>query len=148
MIRAGTLARAAAACCLLLLAACVTRTVEAASEMAGMGPMLSVERFLQAANVRDFQAMRRLFGMYDGPIRGDRLELEIRMAAIADVLRHEDYAIASEQMEPGREYPTTRVLVTLTQGGRQIAGVPFLVVRTEGGGWLVQQVDLEYLMRG
>ena len=116
--------------------------------MAGMGPMLSVERFLQAANTRDFRAMQGLFGTYDGPIQGDRLELELRMAAIADVLRHDDYAIASEQLEPGREYPTTRVLVTLTQGGRQIAGVPFLVVRTESGGWLVQQVDLEYLMRG
>ena len=113
-----------------------------------MAPLLSVERFLQAANARDLEAMTGLFGTHEGPIQGEWRELELRMATIAEVLRHEDYAIEGERRELGRRYPTTRVMVTLTKGGRQIRGVPFLVVRTESGGWLVEQVDLEHVMRG
>ena len=144
-----TIPRAAAVCCLLVLMGCTTRTVRppATREVTGMGAMLSVERFLQAANAKDFEAMQGLFGSWDGPIEGDRQELELRMAAIAEILRHEDYEIVGEEREPGREHPTTRVTVTLTKGGREITGVPFLVVRTEAGGWLVEQVDLEYVMR-
>jgi len=55
------------------------------------------------------------------------------MAAIAEVLRHEDYKILGDQREPGREFPTTRVTVTITKGGRQIPDVPFLVVQTDKG---------------
>jgi hypothetical protein len=139
------------ASCLLLSVACTTVRVPstpASREIAGVGAMLSVERFLQAANEKDFEAMQELFGSYEGPIEGDRQELELRMAAIAEILGHEDYVIVSEEREPGREHPTTRVLVTLTKGGRPIEGVPFLVVRTEAGGWLVEQVDLAYIMKG
>lgn len=144
-----SLPRAFAVFCLLVLAGCTTRTVPRANrEVSGMGAMLSVERFLQAANAKDFEAMEGLFGSFDGPIEGDRRELELRMAAIAEVLRHEDYRIEGEEREPGREHPTNRVLVTLTKGGRQIPGVPFLVVRTEAGGWLVEEIDLEHVMRG
>ena len=74
--------------------------------------------------------------------------LELDHVAIAEILRHEDYEIVREEREPGREHPTTRVTVTLTKGGREIPGVPFLVVRTETGGWLVEQVDLGHVMRG
>ena len=116
--------------------------------MASVAPQLSVERFLQAANSRDFEAMERLFGTYDGPVRGDRLELEVRMSLIAEILRHEDYRIQGQQREPGREFPTTRVIVTLTQDGRDITDVPFLVVRTKDGGWLVEEVDLALVTRG
>ena len=149
MIRAGTASHAAGALCCLLLAGCTTRLAPApVSALAGMAPLLSVERFLQAANARDLEAMTGLFGTHEGPIQGEWREFELRMATIAEVLRHEDYAIEGERREPGRRYPTTRVMVTLTKGGRQIRGVPFLVVRTESGGWLVEQVDLEHVMRG
>jgi hypothetical protein len=132
----------------LVLSACVTRTVQAPSgEMAGMLPVLSVERFLQAANARDFEAMRQLFGTRQGPIDGERREIELRMAAIAEILRHEDYQIVEDRREPGREFPTTRVIVTITKAGRQIPDVPFLVIQTERGGWLVEQVDLEKITR-
>jgi hypothetical protein len=141
----------AAVLALTLLAACATQRVmprPTTSEVTQMGAMLSVERFLQAANAKDLEAMQGLFGSWEGPIEGDRRELELRMAAIAEILRHEDYEIVSEEREPGREHPTTRVTVTLTKGGRAITGVPFMVVRTEAGGWLVEQVDLERVMRG
>ena len=146
-----TTPRAALALCLLLVVGCTTtRTAprQASREVVGLGAVLSVERFLQAANAKDFTAMQSLFGSYDGPIQGNRQELELRMAAIAEVLRHEDYQIVSEEREPGREHPTQRVTVTLTKGGKPIPGVPFLVVQTESGGWLVEQVDLEHVMRG
>lgn len=134
---------------LVALAGCTTRPApRPPGAMAGMGPLLSVERFLQAANAHDFEAMQGLFGTYRGPIRGDRQELELRMAAIAEVLRHDDYRIEGERREPGREHPTTRVEVTLVQGSREVRRVPFLVVRTESGGWLVEEVDLEHVMRG
>ena len=45
-----------------------------------MLPVLSVERFLQAANAKDLTAMRQLFGTHDGPISGERKDLELRMA--------------------------------------------------------------------
>jgi hypothetical protein len=138
------------------LSACTTRTVSPGGQGAEVFPVLSVERFLAAANARDFEAMRRLFGTYRGPIDGERLEIERRMALISDILKHQDYEIMGEQMEAGREHPTTRVTVELTQcggtpsprtpcppGGRVIPYLPFLVVRTEDGGWLVEQVDLE-----
>ena len=143
-------ARAVAVIGVVALGACARQVASPArpsSEMAGMLPVLSVERFLQAANARDFQAMRELFGTHAGPIAGERREMEVRMAAIAEVLRHEDYKITGDQREPGREFPTTRVTVTITKGGRQISDVPFLVVQTDKGGWLVEQVDLEKITR-
>ena len=123
MIRAGTASHAAAALCCLLLAGCTTRLASApVSALAGMAPLLSVERFLQAANARDLEAMTGLFGTHEGPIQGEWRELELRMATIAEVLRHEDYAIEGERREPGRRYPTTSVMVTLTKGGPSDSG--------------------------
>ena len=145
--RTGRPGRTAAALAFLVLVGCVTRPVPN-NAMAGVAPQLSVERFLQAANAQDFEAMVRLFGTYDGPISGDRRELEVRMSAIAAILRHEDYRIQGQEREPGREFPTTRVIVTLIQGGREIRDVPFLVVRTKDGGWLVEEVDLALVTRG
>ena len=58
----------------------IGRPGRSAAALAGVAPQLSVERFLQAANARDFEAMERLFGTHDGPISGDRLELEVRMS--------------------------------------------------------------------
>ncbi|MSR36327.1 MAG: hypothetical protein EXR95_06750 [Gemmatimonadetes bacterium] len=142
----GRSGRVAVAVITLALSACVTPRPQS-REMAGMLPVLSVERFLQAVNARDFEAMRELFGTHSGPINGERREIEIRMAAIAGILRHEDYKIVEDQREPGREYPTTLVTVSLTKGGRNIPDVPLLVVQTDNGGWLVEQVDMEKITK-
>ena len=131
----------------LTLTSCVTRTA-GNTEMAGVAPQLSVERFLQAANERDFEAMGRVFGTHDGPIKGERRELELRMSAIAEILEHQDYQITSQQREAGWEYPTTRVMVSLIKDGREIKNIPFLVVATSDGGWLVEEVDLALITRG
>jgi hypothetical protein len=134
-----------------------------------MGAQLTVERFLQASNQRDVIAMGRLFGTSDGPL-GDtggtfgcmfkkmgswfggtscrnRQDVEVRMDAIASILVHEDYQIVGEARVPGRQAPTQRVLVDMTTDeGIAVTGVPFVVVRTGDGQWLVEQVDLQRVM--
>lgn len=124
---------------------CATQTVEAPPpEMAAMGPMLSVERFLQAANARDFEAMARLFGTADGPVKGDRQEIELWMSTIAEVLRHQDYEIVSDRRAPGHEHPTNRIGVDIRKNRNELVrDVPFLVVRAKSGVWLIEQIDLE-----
>lgn len=138
--------------------------------MAAVAPMLSVERFLQASNERDLHSMASIFGTADGPIidtggtfgcafkkmgswigLGDACEtiqdVEVRMDVIADILRHEDYTIASDSRVPGRENPTTRIGVHMVIDGRDISDVPFLVVQTGEGRWLVEEIDLAKVMR-
>jgi len=145
------------------VAAACTQQVQRGDGLAAVGPMLSVERFLQASNARDFDAMSRLFGTPEGPVAEEgggfgcflkgvfgsgcarREDVELRMAAIADILQHEDYRIVSERMEPGRAHPTNRIGVDFTKQGRVVRDVPFLVVRTGGGRWLVQEIDLQKL---
>lgn len=130
---------------------CATQVVEAprsGDALAGVAPILSVERFLQAVNAQDFDAMARIFGTVDGPVEGPAQEVELRMATIARILQHQDYKIESERLEPGRADPTRRVGVDLTIGGRVIPDVAFLLVQTRAGTWMVEQIDLEKVTRG
>lgn len=135
---------------------------------AGVVAQLSVERFLQAANDRDIEAMGRLFGTADGPILDTgstfkcffkkigswfggsactkRHDVEVRLDAIARLLRHEDYRIVREEAVAGRINEATRVFVDLTVEGEERRGIPFVVVRTNDGQWLVEQIDLERVM--
>jgi hypothetical protein len=133
-----------------------------------IAPTLSVEAFLQASNARDYDTMARLFGTERGPVAetgstvgcafrkvgswmgmGQRCvrreEVELRMATIADILRHQDYRIVSDRLEPGRRHTTNRVGVDITRGGALVRDVPFLVVRSREGRWLVQEIDLQRL---
>jgi hypothetical protein len=155
---------------LLILPGCTTTRIVSGGEMAAVAPMLSVERFLQASNERDLHSMASLFGTADGPVietggsfgcafkkmgswigLGERCrtlqEVELQMDAIASILEHEDYTIASDSRVPGREHPTTRVGVHLVIRGRDVSDVPFLVVQTSEGRWLVEEIDLEKVMR-
>lgn len=149
-----------------LVASACTQQVQRTPGALAVAPMLSVERFLQASNSHDYDAMARLFGTPEGPAADTggalgcgfkkvgswfriaqrcvrREEVELRMAVIADILRHQDYRIVSERPQPGRRNATNRVGVDLFQGGRVVRDVPFLVVRTRGGGWLIQEIDLQ-----
>lgn len=149
---------------LLLSAACVSRTV-GTSEMAAVAPMLSVERFLQAASSRDLEAMGRIFGTVDGPMAdtgstigcafkkigswiglGRRCiteeEVELRMNAIAEILSHRDYRIVSEDPVPGRRQAARRIGVDLVFRDTTVSNVPFTVVQGPEARWLVEQIDL------
>jgi len=154
----------------LLLGGCTT-TVIVPGEMASVAPIMSVERFLQAANVRDLDGMARLFGTSDGPIietggtikcgfkkfgswfgMGDRCptiqEVEIRMDMIAEIIRHEDYTIVSETPVAGRIGPSSRIGVNMRVNGRDIDDVPFIVVQTDEGRWLVEEIGLTRITGG
>jgi len=148
-------------------AACTT-TVVPPNTAAPVAAQLSVERFLQAANDRDVYAMGNLFGTKDGPAMDTggafgcafkkigswfggnactkKRDVELRMDAIASILAHDDYRIVREERVAGREAPTTRVLVDMTVDGAPVDAVPFEVVRTNHGRWLVQNMDLERVM--
>jgi hypothetical protein len=135
---------------------------------AGVVAQLSLERFLQAANARDLTAMSRLFGTASGPA-GDtgstlgcafkkigswfggsacvkRRDVEVRMDAIAQVLRHDDYRVDREESVAGRMNEATRIYVDLTFQGQIAREVPFVLVRSGGGQWLVEEVDLQRAM--
>ena len=135
---------------------------------AAVGSHLSVERFLQASNDRDLGSMARIFGTYGGPMADTgstfgcffkkigswfggrscvtRQEVEIRMAAIADILRHDNYRIVAEEQVAGRDHPTMQVSVDLTRGNTTARAVPFVVVRSGNGQWLIENVDLARAM--
>ena len=140
------------------------------SAIASVGSQLSVERFLQASNDRDLGSMARLFGTYGGPVANTgstfgcffkkigslfggqscvrRQEVEVRMAAIADILRHDDYRIVDQQQVAGRDHPAMQVSVDLVRGDTTVRGVPFVVVRTGDGQWLIENIDLQRVMSG
>ena len=84
----------------------------------------------------------RLFGTADGPIQGDPLEIERRMDLIAQILRHQDFEIASESRVPGRQALTTRIGVNLTIGNQMVPDVGFVAVRTDDGQWMVETIDI------
>ncbi|MFC1661728.1 hypothetical protein ACFL3S_09805 [Gemmatimonadota bacterium] len=149
-----------------LLTGCTTTRVITTDEMAAVAPALSIERFLQAANARDLHGMARIFGTPDGPAietggtfgcafkklgswfgMGERCqtlqEVEVRMDAIARILAHEDYSIASEAEVPGRVNPTTRIGVHMRVQGQEVSDVPFIVVRTDEGRWLIEEIGLD-----
>ncbi|NJD09292.1 MAG: hypothetical protein FIB01_02235 [Gemmatimonadetes bacterium] len=126
-----------------LLNACVTRTVNSASELA---PAMVVERFLRAANSNDLDTMARLFGTRDGPIanRESQKDADDWMFALASVLRHTDYQIMSEQIVPGRRQEATQLLVRLVNGERRYE-LPFTLVQSKRTGWLIENVPVDLL---
>lgn len=71
-----------------------------------------------------------------------RQEVEVRMYAIAAVLRHDGYEVTAAEPVPGRDRPVTRVSVEVRRGERIHRDVGVLVIRTSSG-WLVESVELE-----
>ena len=152
---------------LLVTGGCASVPAGQVASIADVAPMLSVERFLQAANTRDLDAMARMFGNADGPIAerasnpfvcafkrmgswiglgepcSSRLEIELRMNAIALIIQHDDYTVRGESSVTGRSRPTTRVSVDLVRGNERFVDVPFVVVQTSNGRWLVEEIGLE-----
>ena len=129
-----------------LAGGCTTQQVAPASAgVPGLGPVLTVERFLQATSVKDLATMTALFGTHDGPIGGRREDTELRMNAIALALEHQDYEIGAETQVTGRTHPTRRIGVTLTRGTSRFADVPFLVVESGNGSWLIEEIGLDQM---
>lgn len=165
-IRLGPAPAALALVLATTMVACTT--VRTTGPGAAVVAQLSLERFLQAANDRDLEAMGRLFGTEDGPAWDtgstggcffkkigswfggsscvEKRDVEIRMDAIAQVLRHDDYRILREEPVAGRLNAALRLYADLTIQGQVVPEVPFVLVRTDGGQWLVEEVDLQKAM--
>ena len=126
---------------------CTSRPVANQSQLS-LAPALIVERFLQAANIRDLVTMARLFGTDDGPIgdRRGRVEVELRMDLIAEILHHTDYRIISERRVPGADSPSIRVgvdmLIVTPRGEMMVRDVGFTVVLESPNRWLVNVIEL------
>jgi hypothetical protein len=144
-----------------LLPACAHQTiripVSATNGAAGgVAPQLAVESFLRAANcvaavrcatkARDIDSMARLFGTRDGSIldRDPRADVEQRMYALASLLQSDDYSVQGQNIVPGRVGEALQLTVSMTQGGRELS-VPFIMVRSRNGDWLVEQIDTRAL---
>ncbi|MYJ18145.1 MAG: hypothetical protein F4106_08900, partial [Gemmatimonadetes bacterium] len=158
---------------LLALAACAgTASPPASNSPPGADPSPEpagvVAAFLDAANRRDHAVMASHFGTAAGPIGnrggtlgcafrkvfswmglGDRCltaqEVELRMDLLAAILAHESYRVADQTTVAGRDRPATRVEVEMDTRTKRGARVPFVLVQTDEGTWLVEEVDLERL---
>ncbi len=131
---------------LLLGGGCTTREEDPGGYVPSPGPVLVVERFLQAANANDLPTMMQLFGTANRTIAelDGRSTAERRMYVLATLLRHDDFTVLSQQPQPGRLRTATALEVRLQKGNRAVT-VPMVVVRRSGGGWIVEQVDVEAL---
>lgn len=150
--------RTLVAALLLFVAGCASRS--GATGDSGFGPSLVIERFLRAASsvsqlsagggqgatrmADEIETMARLFGTADGPIidRYPRDEVEQRMFLIARIIEHTEYQLAGERAVPGRSREAIEVRVNLTTNDG-VKTVPFTIVRTRGGEWLIENIALE-----
>lgn len=135
-------------------------------------PSEAVIRFVDAAARRDHAAMAQLFGTWEGPTGGDRgafacalrrlgswlrlssacpvrAEVELRMDLMASILARAAYRVRGESPVAGRERPAVRVVVEARPAGAGPGAsgfeVPFVVVKSRDGRWLVQEVALDRL---
>ncbi len=150
---------------LAAIAACGGGQQIASGPVPGADPTVSVQRFLDAVNTRNLYAMAGIFGTSDGPIAdtggsvgcgfkgmgsmlglGDgcvsNQDVEIRMDAIAEILKNDSFQVISERSVAGRENPTIRVGVTLQMGEKTISDVSFVTVRGNRGTWYLEEIDL------
>jgi hypothetical protein len=140
--------RSLASVLLFLVVACGGRgggvVPPASNPRPAAAPAEAVERFMRLVSSKAYAQMGYLFGTREGPIisRDTEQQVERRMFAVADILQHERFAIRGEQPIPGRGPDVAQLTVQITQQG-QVHDVPFVVVRTTTGGWLVEQIDLE-----
>ncbi len=133
---------------LVLLAACGGgRGTAPAGPTGAPAPAAAVERFLRLADAKNYREMGLVFGTKEGTIyRLDPArQVEQRMYAIAEILKHDRFTVVREEQIPGRIGEAIRMTVNLTSGGQR-KEVPFTVVRF-GTTWLVEQVDLERITR-
>jgi hypothetical protein len=137
---------------------------------AGVVAQLALDRFMQAVNQRDLITMEQTFGTEDGPISDTggtfkcffkkigswfggssctkQADVQVRMAAIADILKHDDYKVVRAQPVAGRLSDATQIFVDLTLPDHTVENVPFTLVRSKDGQWLVEYVDLNKVMGG
>jgi len=130
-----------------LAGACATkRVVEqpvAPPPNADVAASLVIDQFLRAANSNDLDTMSRLWGNRNGPVieQEPRADVERRLFAIASVLHHDSYTIKGSQIIPGRRNEATQINVVM-KFGRQEIEVPYTVVYSKAGNWLIENIAI------
>lgn len=121
----------------------------AATVAPARAPAEAVERFMRLVGTKNYVQMGYLFGTREGPIirRDPEAQVERRMYAIADILQNDRFVIRGQQPIPGRGPEATQLDVLVTHQGTPIP-VPFIVVQTPQGEWLIEQIDLERITKG
>jgi hypothetical protein len=144
-MRRSRLALPLAIACAFAGSACVSREV-APAVPAVVAPTLVIEQFMRAVNTNDVETMARNFGTRDGSVlRLDpRRQTEERMFAIASILRHQDYSFQGDEIVPGRRDEAVQILVRVVTA-QSNAIVPFTMVLSRHGSWLVESIALERL---
>lgn len=83
---------------------------------------------------------------------GDRCltaqEVELRMDLMAAILAHDSHRVTGQATVAGRGRPATRVEVEMDTVAKERVPVPFVLIRADGGAWLVEEVDLAPLTGG
>jgi Lhr-like helicase len=132
-----------------LLSACASGSAPRTGVSASVAPAMTIERFLAAANQNDIDTMAALFGTRDGSVTRtwSRKEVDERMLVFANLLRHTDYTIASEQLVAGRREEATQLNVRMVIRGDTLQ-VPFILVRTSDQNWLIEDIGIETVTRG
>ncbi len=72
-------------------------------------------------------------------------EVELRMDLMAALLTHASYRVGTRGTVAGRGTPATRIEVEVDTATARSVLVPFVLIQTEEGAWLVEEVDLERL---
>ena len=130
------------------LAGCASRGGAAAERGTDLYGAESAEaaigRFLDAAKLRDFAAMARLFGTDDGPAehRWGRVETEQRMFVLAGLLAPNGYAVRPNPVSGAGG--ASRWMVDLTRTRNGAVSVPFFIV-SDGSRWFVERIGTEGL---
>jgi hypothetical protein len=91
-------------------------------------------------------AFKKIGSWFGGSTCVQKRDVEVRMDAIAQILSHEDYRVLREEPVAGRMGEATRIYVDLTVNGQTVSEIPFVMVRTGGGQWLVEELDLQKVM--
>lgn len=114
--------------------------------VAATQPAAAVEQFIGLAAQQRYTEMGYVFGTARGPLaeQQDPARVSRRMQALANVLRHDTFAMTGVVPVSGR--PDARLVTVQLRHGRRTVDVPFTVVQGPGGRWLVEVVDIEAAM--
>lgn len=106
-------------------------------------PEATIEQFLTAVNAGDLGRMGELWGTERGPstITLPATQRQRRLTIMQRILQSDGHRIAGSDSTASA--PNRRVIsVNLVKGTRRVT-VPFTLVVTRAGGWLISQVALE-----
>lgn len=105
---------------------------------------MAIGRFLDAARLRDYRAMARLFGTDEGPaeLRWGSAETEQRMFVLASLLAPRAWELRPNPVAGAGG--ASRWVVDLTGTRNGDVSVPFFIV-SDGNRWFVERVGTEGL---